>query len=225
MAMRALACIGYDCRMDWVCPPLSPLAVHLWRVELQGSPAMVAENLALLSPDERQRAARLISAEHQHRFIIARGKARTILARHLGQHPAALQFTYQPRGKPDILGSPLHFNLSHSGDLALLAVSGEPIGVDLERIRPTDSNAIAEMIFSAEERAAIAAAPAHERSRRFLQTWVRREAQLKALGLGISDAPAVPSIPVYDLEMGSDFLAAVATAIQRPQILRLPAEH
>jgi 4'-phosphopantetheinyl transferase len=91
--------------------------------------------IELLSADERARAGQFMFDRDRRRYIAARARLRIILARYVGQAPAALQFHYGPHGKPALDG--ISFNLSHSADLALLAVSrGTVVGVDIERVRP-----------------------------------------------------------------------------------------
>jgi 4'-phosphopantetheinyl transferase len=104
--------------------------------------------------------------------------------------PEAVRFRYGPRGKPmlDAEDGLLRFNLSHSGDLALVAVSlGRDIGVDVERVRPDrDLERIATRFFSAAEVAALLALPRAERAGAFYRCWTRKEAYIKALGDGLA---------------------------------------
>jgi 4'-phosphopantetheinyl transferase len=139
-----------------------------------------------LSPAERARAARFVFDVHRRRFSAARAALRRILAAHLGTTPAAIVFTELAHGKPAVAG--LEFNLSHSDELAVIAVTRDaPLGVDVERVRDVpDALAIAEHYFAPGERAALAAAPAAERARAFLRCWTRKEAFIKAIGEGLS---------------------------------------
>jgi 4'-phosphopantetheinyl transferase len=144
--------------------------------------------LALLDTAERARAARFLFDEHRHDFVVFHGLMRCILACYLGMDPAALRFGASPAGKPSLPG--LSFNLSHSADRALLAVTAsEPVGADLEFERDdVDALPIAEHYFHGVEleavRAAASAGPAAAR-RAFLRHWVAKEAVLKGAGLGL----------------------------------------
>ncbi len=178
----------------WSSPPadlaLGADEVHVWRVALD-QPDDVADRLgAALSADERGRAARLVTAALRRRFLVARGALRQILGRYTYLAPGAVRFRYGPRGKPmlDAEDGLLRFNLSHSGDLALVAVSrGREIGVDVERIRPDrDLDRIATRFFSTVEVAALLALPRAERAEAFYHCWTRKEAYIKALGDGLA---------------------------------------
>nr|MCU0624624.1 hypothetical protein [Gemmatimonadaceae bacterium] len=113
---------------------LVPARIDLWTVDLAGP----APSEALLSPAERARADRFRFARDRHRYLVAHDAMRRILGAALGVAPGALVFDHGPQGKPALAGSPgVHFNLSHSEDLAVLAVTTRgPIGVDVEAVRP-----------------------------------------------------------------------------------------
>ncbi len=201
-------------------PPLAASEIHIWPIPLCASAQIASACTAVLSPDERRRAAALHSPEHRLYFSLARGRLRILLGAYLGKSPADLRFTYGPCGKPELADSPLHFNLSHCGERAMVAVSSEPVGIDLEEIRLLDFAAVGSTTFSADELAGVASAVANERSRLFFQFWTRREARLKAMGEGIANPEAriPPGIRAHDLDPGPRFCAAVATAIQLPHI-------
>jgi 4'-phosphopantetheinyl transferase len=138
---------------------------------------------ALLSPDERERAARFVFHEHRRRFIVARARLRQLLGARLGVGAETIAFRYAPAGKPALAAGhrDLRFNLAHCGDVAVYAFAdGCEVGVDVERERAIeDAEAIAERVFSPAERDAC-------RARGFLYCWTRKEAFVKALGSGLS---------------------------------------
>ena len=137
---------------------------------------------ALLSPDERARAARFVNPVHAARFAAGRGRLRAALGRVTGRDPASLRFETNPQGKPSLPDGP-EFNLSHSGARAMLAVSDGPeVGVDIEEWRPVEP-AVARRYFTAAERAELAAMEFREG---FFRCWTRKEAVIKAVGLGLS---------------------------------------
>jgi len=149
---------------------------------------------ALLSPEENERAERLRSPTARRRFVLSRTHLRRVLGSYLGRPPVQLRFVENRYGKPALAGesaeSGLGFNVSHSGDIALFAVSlGCAVGVDVEACRPTvpaRSLRIADRFFSHEEARALRAWPPAEQSRAFLTCWCRKEAYVKALGRGLS---------------------------------------
>jgi 4'-phosphopantetheinyl transferase len=167
-------------------------SAHLWALQSQRSSpdatALRAECAALLDDAERARAARFLFEDHQHDYIVFHALLRVLLARYLGAAPGELRFTQTAEGKPLVDG--LAFNLSHSADRALLAITaGEPVGADLELERDDlDLLAIADRYFFGAELEAVRAAasvdaPAGRRS--FFRHWVAKEAVLKGVGLGL----------------------------------------
>lgn len=168
--------------------------VRVWVLPLKLAPDPLARAQRLLAPDEAERADRFTFQDGRHRAIAGRGQLRAILGRCLGADPAALQFAYGPRGKPALAGpwsgAGWHFNLAHSGDLALLAVTRSgPVGVDVERIRPvTDASRLVSRFFSRREDAAFRALSEDQKPAAFFRLWTRKEAWLKATGEGIAES-------------------------------------
>lgn len=178
------------------CNPPHPLAlpadaVHVWRVDLRVSPDCVRCLAATLSSAERARAARFRFPEHRERFIVSHGALRNILSRYLNAPASELAFEANTHGKP-ALTPPEHawlqFNLTHSGDLALVAVTRDrPVGIDVEhKIPPDDPARLVAQFFSANENAAFNALPESQREAAFFAGWTRKEAYIKALGEGLS---------------------------------------
>lgn len=163
-----------------------PASCALWQIDLDRPVA--AAMVATLSPDERARADRFAFAHDRDRYIAAHVALRQILGEQLGVDGGALGFAAGPFGKPALvgLGAELHFNLSHSAGIALVALStaGE-IGVDVEVPRRLhDAEALAGAHFTEREAEALTALPAMERAAAFRVCWTRKEACLKALGAG-----------------------------------------
>jgi 4'-phosphopantetheinyl transferase len=165
--------------------------VDVWRADLELGPPELYQLQKTLSPDELDRAARFHFPEDQQRFIAARGVLRYILARYLGRSPAELHFSYASFGKPslasDCAADSLRFNLSHSGSMALYAVTRQrEVGIDLERIEPKFAgDGIAEKFFSRNEVAKLRSLPANARLQAFFNCWTRKEAYVKARGAGL----------------------------------------
>lgn len=175
-------------------PSLLPAEIQVWRIDLE-QPAPVEEQLAaLLTPDEQARAARFASSSLRRRYQVARGALRWLLGNYLGRKPADLRLGYGPHGKPfvqDETGNParLCFNLSHTQDMALLALAWEAaVGVDVEYTRRAapELESIARRFFAAGEYRALVNLPAAERWAAFLRGWTRKEAFIKAVGDGLS---------------------------------------
>jgi 4'-phosphopantetheinyl transferase len=167
--------------------------VHVWRVCLEQREASVERLRQLLSSDEQARADRFHFDIDRRHFIVARGSLRTILSRYLEIAPAEIQFSYESHGKPRIASANsqaerLKFNVAHSGGLALHAFTlvGE-IGIDLEHIRPEfTGDDIARRFFSAPEVARLDKLPTQTRHEAFFNCWTRKEAFIKAKGVGLS---------------------------------------
>jgi 4'-phosphopantetheinyl transferase len=163
---------------------------HVWQVALNMPSERVDELQQLLTDDEQQRADRFYFERDRRAFIIGRGLLRTILGHYLDANSTQIAFQYNRHGKPSLAanGEALHFNVSHSGDIALLAfVRGRGIGVDVEYMRPElDFEKVAARVFSTEELAALRKAPAERRREAFFNGWTRKEAYIKAHGQGVS---------------------------------------
>jgi 4'-phosphopantetheinyl transferase len=182
---------------DWADAPnalsLTRDHVHIWRVHLNCSKSAVRLFDETLAPEERARAERFHFDRDRRRFIAARAQLRMILARYVGVDPHALVFTYGSRGKPSLaqpLEPPIRFNLSHSGELALVGITlDRDIGVDLEEVRSFDDiDRLAERFFSPGENAHLRALPDAARLEAFFCCWTLKEAYVKATGDGLGRA-------------------------------------
>jgi 4'-phosphopantetheinyl transferase len=171
---------------------LGPRDVHVWLAvpeQIRDAP-LLARYLALLSDDERERAARFRFDEHRHQFCVAHALVRTALSRYARVEPGAWRFSVGERGRPEIVAAPgvppLRFNLSHAGGLVACAVAlARDVGVDVEdATRRADIDAIARRYFSPSERSDLAR-PGSGRDR-FFELWTLKEAYLKARGIGIA---------------------------------------
>jgi len=165
----------------------------VWRVRLDAWEALTAERLGWLDAAERARAARFHASSLADRWRVAHIALRGVLADMVGMEPAALRFADDAQGKPALHPpSRLRFNLSHAADVALIAVhEGGEVGVDVEQIRPvSEMGGIAASHFSREEQAALWAASAEARLETFYRIWTRKEAFVKATGVGIGPALA-----------------------------------
>lgn len=170
-------------------PSLSADEVHVWRAALD-RPA--ADYAMLLSSDEQARADRLRFEQLQRRFIVGRGALKVILGRYLNVAPEEVEFEYLSNGKPVLSSGLLHaalcFNLSHSDDMLLLAVTyHRSVGIDIENIHSDlDVENLANQFFSPAERAELETLPSDRRLASFFSGWTRKEAFLKARGEGMT---------------------------------------
>jgi 4'-phosphopantetheinyl transferase len=185
------ALLSWPAPVDGAPTPLASDHVDCWAVALAALPGE-AEVAAwgLLAADERARAERFYFEPHRQRYARTHAASRLLIARYLGAAPAALVIAPDAGGRP-ILPSPaarLHFNLSHSGDVALVAVaSSAPVGVDVEVVRDVpDFAAIARRHFAPTEVEHLLRLAPAEQLAGFYVTWTRKEAFVKALGLGLS---------------------------------------
>jgi 4'-phosphopantetheinyl transferase len=189
---------------------LGACELHVWAVPLTGDPEQLG---AHLSKAENQRLSRFHFADHRRRYQIGHGALRAILAGYLGCGPADVEFASGPRGKPYLAGPGPHFNLSHSGKLALIGIANFELGLDLEKVRRLDSlTEIARKHFSASEFAALDALQGDARELAFYRCWTRKEAYIKAVGEGLS----MP-LDIFDVSLdeqprflATDFVAAAA---------------
>jgi 4'-phosphopantetheinyl transferase len=164
--------------------------VDVWSASLEPPAPLEAHLWGCLSPDERERAERFVFPRDRQRFAAGRAFLRLLLAQYLGAEPRSLRFSYGPNGKPALADdrTNLHFNLAHSGPLAVCALArGPELGVDLEQVRPIeDAEAVARSSFSPGEVQRLEALPEPARLRAFYEAWTRKEAFLKALGDGLA---------------------------------------
>ena len=233
--------------IEWKLPPeplkLSPQQVHVWRVELDRNSIEIQQFRAMLSEEEQKRADRFCFEHDRSRFIVGRGMLRSLLAMYLQVAPEGIEFRYSAKGKPMLANveQGLQFNLAHSGGLALYAIASEPVGIDLEQIRPvSDAEQLAKRFFTPAEAEAIATLPLAQKQAAFLNAWTRKEAYLKATGDGLAgldevEVSLIPGMPaklvaiqgnselashwfIRELHPHPDYVAAVAIAGQDWQV-------
>ncbi|MBA2648859.1 MAG: 4'-phosphopantetheinyl transferase superfamily protein [Legionella sp.] len=173
---------------------LSDSRIDLWQFSLEHE---VADANQLLNEDEKARARRFYFPKHARRFSTARVMMKIILSRYLNIRPARLEFSYNNYGKPAVINSQkLHFNLSHTGDLALLAVGkGITMGVDIEHYSARPYEGIAKNLFSDAELSEFLHLPASLKPAVFFHIWAQKEAFIKACGMGLSYPTKQFSVP------------------------------
>lgn len=205
-------------------------AVEVWladaRVPDDALPAMAA----LLDDDERRRHATIVHPIDRRRFVVAHAVTRRLVGAVLDAPPDALRWAHNANGKPSLTGpyTGVEVNLSHSGDLVMVAVSARrPVGVDLQRVMPgLDCAAMARRFYPPGEAALVTGDGGHER---FAALWARKESLVKAAGARLTRGLATPvagPAPVVvqhdgpfridDLAAPAGFRAAVALAGEEP---------
>lgn len=192
--------------------------VEIWRIPLEAGQQISRECEALLSPDELARAQRFVTADLRRRFVTCRGSLRKILSRAIGVEPERVRFEYERWGKPRLAagrrhaGDHIHFNVSHSEDVAFIAVARSPVGIDAEiPTRKLNYRAILPQVLSPKERLSLEKLPAREHEKAVLQLWVCKESILKAMGLGIAEGLHQISFPLpipSDTPFSADEIAA-----------------
>lgn len=184
-------------------PVLSTEEVHIWKIDL--SLASVTDVRAL-SREEHDRAAQFHFDRDRQRFKAARAALRIVLGRYLKLPPASLIFAQTEYGKPFLVNSEatgLLFNLTHSGDVALMGVARErEVGIDVEFMRADFATSeVAENFFSVAEIYTISGLDPDMRTAAFFNCWTRKEAYVKARGEGLSmpldlfDVSLAPGVP------------------------------
>ncbi len=176
--------------------------IHVWDVDLCQSRDRIREFSQCLNDQERHRAAKFINSVHGDRWTVARGYLRQILSQYLDLTPDQIVFTYGQQGKPAIASHndnpPIQFNLSHSHDRAIYAISAKyPVGIDLEYIHLVNAAELVDRFFSPAERAIFHSLPISEQQAAFFHAWTQKEAYLKACGTGLS-------IPLDQIEVSID---------------------
>lgn len=164
-------------------PPALAAALHVWRADLD----RLSTDARLLNDAERGRAARFAFETDRRRFIAEHGFQRRLLAAYLNSSAAELAIVPDPYGKPRLAAAEIAFNGSESGGTALLAVArtGE-IGVDIEALRPERADLrIAHRYFHPEEVRKLESLPPDLQPAAFFTVWTRKEALVKAVGLGL----------------------------------------
>jgi 4'-phosphopantetheinyl transferase len=190
--------------------------------------------LRLLRADERRQADRFRQEVDRRRFVLARALVRTLIAARLGADPSDVELAVGPHGKPRLATearSDVRFNIAHAGDRVVVALAETTeVGVDVEPIRPlSDSLRVAGRFFHPSEYRELRRLTGPARDEAFLRLWVRKEAYVKCLGVGLSDELSAPILLavdrgrshrdadgrrwcVRDIDVGAGYAAAVAVA-------------
>lgn len=214
--------------------PQPGAAPHVWLVRVAAHRESPGDALTLLDEGERARHAAFHRAADRDRYAAAHMALRRLLGAYLGTEPGEITVGREPcplcggpHGRPAVPGSGLHFSLSHSGELVLLAFAATPVGIDVEG--PHDLAAVQDVSTSLHpcEQAELAALGPAGRVSAFLRCWTRKEAYLKGTGeglpgglshtyVGTGELPAaVPGWTLRDIPVDGGHAAAVAVRLDQ----------
>ncbi len=205
----------------------------IWRVPLAAAD-LHALPLELLRPDEHDRAARLRDPRDRERYMGCRSALRALLGECLECDPRSIELVRGKHGRPELgPDQAVQFNVTHSGDLGLIAIAtSAPLGVDVEARREMkNALPLARRYLTPAECAEVESADETTRSEIFLRCWTRKEALLKSAGDGLTRDPrsvetggepteillewplsSRSQVRVRSIDVGENFLAACVTA-------------
>jgi 4'-phosphopantetheinyl transferase len=176
---------------------------HVHMFSLSTLRPLLPSQTADLSAEEKNRATRFVYEADAERYRLAHACLRTLLSVY-SQIPAKmLHFRTLPHGKPALIGTPLEFNLSHSRNWIVIAISSKTVGIDVEdgeRLAQDDLLPLARQVFTPNECAKLASLPPEQRKHAFLRAWTQKEAYLKALGTGLSLRPDTFEVAILPTE-------------------------
>jgi 4'-phosphopantetheinyl transferase len=187
---------------------IEPDQVHLWAWSFESAAVDLAAHMATLDHAELDRMYRFHFAADRERYAFAHATLRRILGRYLNQRPEKICFRVNRFGKPELADEDLslHFSLSHCKSIAVLAVThGLPLGVDVEDVRPIEPE-VATAHFSARELSDLDRLQGDAWLNGFYRCWTRKEAILKAEGIGLHraldsfDVSLLPNAPAELIE-------------------------
>lgn len=154
----------------------------------------------ILSSAEKAQAKRFHFDLHRHRYIRAHGQLRRILALYLDTPPENILIETESRGKPFVASHNIHFNMSHSADIAVFAVTGRgTIGIDVELFdRKVEIDELSRYYYTLTEQQALALLPEKERREMFFWLWTAKEARMKVTGEGLALDPRLIDVVIEE---------------------------
>lgn len=189
----------------------------IWCVPLRCDAVTESKLSVMLNSNEAVNAVRFQTRELRRRYVVSHGMLRLILSAFNGQNPRSIHIRTGSHGKPYVAGDGPHFSLSHSSDVAVVAITnGGRIGVDIERVRPDlGIDGFTRGFFVAAEVARIESLPTGSRTRAWFQAWTRLEAVAKASGKGLLDYVAddsceSPPFRTWNIDVDESHVGAVA---------------
>jgi len=172
-------------------PLLEPSEVHVWSANLERLNVLRDQVWQILSIDERMRYSQYRNHSQAIRFMIGRGLLRNIVGLYTDTEPSNVGFTYEAFGKPLLARqdqSCFNFSVSHSGEIVVFAIAlNRQVGIDIEQVRPfNEIENLMAFISNDAEMDMFNALPANLHMKAFYNCWTRKEACLKAIGIGLA---------------------------------------
>lgn len=220
-------------RQDPLPPPGPGDAPHVWLARTPDD-EVDADRAGVLDAGEAATAKGFRSGSDRRTYVEVHVGLRVLLGAYLGMSPRSVPLVRrpcvrcgEPHGRPAVEGNPIHFSLSHTDGLGLLAFAASPVGVDVEKVPTPDTVAEIAPSLHPRETQELAAWPLPDRPRAFARTWARKEAYLKGIGTGLSRglaldylgptepcAARLPGWHITDIPVGPTYVAAVALAVR-----------
>jgi 4'-phosphopantetheinyl transferase len=190
--------------------------VEVWMERLD--PPEIQELELILTVAELDQANRCRLPLVRQRKIVARARLRQILSSYLGIAPRSIKISLGIHGKPQVLG--LEFNVSHSENLAVYAISQQPVGIDVEYLRSLEITSLVQRFFAPAEFTSWQQLPAEQQEFSFFRAWTIKEAYLKAIGTGLHTSLAAVVVEM-DITKPGRLLAVPNTGDWQLQTLAL----
>ncbi|MCH5586174.1 4'-phosphopantetheinyl transferase superfamily protein [Shimazuella sp. AN120528] len=166
-----------------------PTQVDLYLFSIDPNDYDEKEFLSILSAEEQEKANKFHFPSLQKKYVISHGMMRQLIASYIACNPRDIRYHFNAFGKPELVipSCPLHFNLSHSEQFAALAIASHPVGADIEQIKPLeDYVSLTRHFLSIKERKSFCQLAADDQQLAFYRAWTRKEAYIKAIGMGLS---------------------------------------
>ncbi len=180
----------------WFATPASleitNMAIDVWRCPMNPAVDQIGKFSECLSKQERHRAEQFRFGDKRDQFVTTRARLRQCLSLATGIRASEIEIEVSASGKPFLAGkahsSGVQFNVSHTDGLAMIAITrGQPVGIDVESLKQSIQHTyLAQNYFSVKEKNTIAALPSEQVPASFFACWTRKEAVLKAIGIGIA---------------------------------------
>lgn len=141
--------------------------------------------LTYVSEEKRERINKYRIKSAAQQCLISDVLIRSVIHQKLRIDNTDIHFGKNKYGKPYLMGNEdFHFNVSHSNEWVVCAISDAPVGIDVEKIKPTDYN-ISERFFSEEEHNYIICKEGQQKLDSFYDLWTLKESYIKAIGKGL----------------------------------------
>lgn len=164
------------------------------------------------SDETRQKKADKLKKKPDKKLSVVAGElVRNAVSNKFNIAPQDIRFRVGKNGKPYIENVDIEFSISHSGDIALCAISDKPVGIDIEQIRNVDINMV-KRVFTSDEQQYVLEKWSLSKQR-FFEIWTRKEAYAKLNGKGVSSFAdfSVMDNPNIKTHIRSKYIVSIAT--------------